>query len=72
MEQLRPSAMTTEPERLEPVPHNKRNHCSEKPAHCDRVALPVMKSSPCHDWRKSGRSSEDPVQLKIKIKKDWT
>ena len=30
-EQLSPCAKTTEPCRLEPVLHNKRSHCNEKP-----------------------------------------
>ena len=33
MEQLGPRAATTEPVRLEPVLHNKRSHCNEKPVH---------------------------------------
>ena len=31
--QLSPCATTTEPSRLEPVLHNSRSHCKEKPAH---------------------------------------
>ena len=34
-EQLGPWATTTEPARLEPVPHNKRGRDSERPAHRD-------------------------------------
>ena len=33
VEQLSPCATTTEPTCLEPVLHNKRSHCNEKPAH---------------------------------------
>ena len=32
-EQLSPCTTTTEPERLEPMLHNKRSHCNEKPSH---------------------------------------
>ena len=32
-EQLSTCAITTEPAHLEPVLHNKRSHCNEKPAH---------------------------------------
>ena len=40
------------PTRLEPVLHNKRSYCSEKPTHCNE---------------KSVHCNEDPTQPKIKI-----
>ena len=40
-EQLSPCATTTEPARLEPVLHNKRSHCNEKPAHHNEGQPPL-------------------------------
>ena len=34
-EQLSPCATTAEPVCLEPMLHNKRSHCNEKPMHCN-------------------------------------
>ena len=36
MEQLALFVTTTEPEHLDPILHNKRSHCNEKPAHCNK------------------------------------
>ena len=36
-----PRAATTEPTCLEPMLHNKRSHCSEKPKHCNEEYTPL-------------------------------
>ena len=46
------------PMHLEPVLHGKRNHCSEKPVHCNEEQ-PLLTTA-----REGMHSNEDPVQPK--------
>ena len=48
------------PARLEPMLHNKRSHCNEKPAHHNEEQPPLAATR-----RKPMRSSKDPPQPKI-------
>ena len=40
--QLSPHTTTTEPCTLEPMRHNKRTRCNEKPAHCNESSLHLL------------------------------
>ena len=62
-EHLGPWATTTEPARLEPVPHNKRGHDSERPAHRDEEWPPLAAT------RESPRTKRRPNTAKNKLKK---
>ena len=59
VEQLGPWATTTEPARLEPVPHNKRVRDDEGPAHHDEEWPP-----PLLQLERALARSEDPTQPK--------
>ena len=51
------------PTHLEPVLHNKRSHCNEKPAHRNEEYPPLATT------RENPRSNDDPTQPKNKFKK---
>ena len=51
---------------LDPVLHDKRNHCNEKPMHHHEEPLTLTTENP-HTATKSPRHSKDPAQPKIVI-----
>ena len=59
VEQLSPCDTTTEIMSLEPVLHNKKSHCNEKPKHCKEEQLPLYAT------RESLHAEADPAQPTI-------
>ena len=62
--QLSPYTTITEPAHLEPVLHNKRSHCNEKPVPCQLETSP---NSPQPE--KAGTQQRRPVHPKTKLNK---